>query len=74
MSSCFIVQPRALHHGLAGVNARRRRMPGDDHRHILGSGGELRRDYIVRRLVRELCAAATTGERGRASVHKPQCP
>jgi hypothetical protein len=47
MSPRFIVQPRALHHGLAGVDARRRRMPGDDHCRILSSGGELRRDQVI---------------------------
>src|SRR5271155_3487261 len=73
MNSCFFfAQPRALHRGLAGVNARRRRMPGDDHSYILSSCGELRRDQVIRRLVGELCAATATGEPGHASVYEPQ--
>ena len=72
MSSCVVVQPRALHRGLASVDARRRRMPGDDHSRILSSGGELRRDQVISRLVGELCAATATGEPGRTSVYEPQ--
>ena len=72
MSSCVVVQPRALHRGLASVDARRRRMPGDDHGRILSSGGELCRDQVISRLVGELCAAAATGEPGRTPVYKPQ--
>jgi hypothetical protein len=38
----FFAQPRALHGGLAGVNARRRRIARYDHSCYLSGGGELR--------------------------------
>src|SRR5580658_827948 len=73
MNSCFFfAQPRALHGGLAGVNARRRRIARYHHSCDLVGGGELRRDHIRSRLVGELCAGAATGVRGHASVYEPQ--
>jgi hypothetical protein len=61
-----------LYYRLAGVGARRPRMPGDNHSDRFSTGGELRGDHVIRRLARDFCAAAATGEPGRTPMCKPQ--